>query len=91
MNEPWYQMEKMTIKECEDNLSKFYSKYLINKILKKYNDDSLGSYRCYYTFIEPKIINDISEYKNNAEKIIQRFFIHKVLPLYKSKNKIDNN
>ena len=33
MNEPWYEIEKMTIKECQDSLSKFYSKYLINKIL----------------------------------------------------------
>tara|TARA_A100001234_G_C12423786_1_gene299793 strand:+ start:98 stop:373 length:276 start_codon:yes stop_codon:yes gene_type:complete len=91
MNAPWYEMEEFTLLDCENDLSKFYSRYAIKKVLKKYNSKGFGSYRNYYTFVEPEIINKVAQTKKDAEKIIQRFFIYKVLPLYKSKNKIDNN
>tara|TARA_B100000575_G_C22664483_1_gene406084 strand:- start:291 stop:566 length:276 start_codon:yes stop_codon:yes gene_type:complete len=91
MSAPWYEMEEFTLLDCENDLSKFYSRYVIKKVLKNYNSKGFGSYRNYYTFIEPELINKIAKRKKDAEQIIQRFIIHKVLPLYKLKNKIDNN
>ena len=37
MDGPWYEIEEFTIIDCENDLSKFYSRYVIKKILKKYN------------------------------------------------------
>ena len=89
MNGPWYEMEEFTLLDCENDLSKFYSRYVIKKVLKNYNSKGFGSYRNYDTFVEPEIITKVAQTKKNAEKIIHRFFIYRVLPLYKLKNKID--
>ena len=90
MNGPWYEMEEFTIIDCENDLSKFYSRYVIKKVLKNYKTKGFGSYRNYYTFIEPELINKIAKQKKMLNKQY-KFIIHKVLPLYKLKKKIDNN